>query len=634
MKENRFFRFLWRNWENGFSSRFSAGFALLFSSVMMIVFLSLMMRSDMISDRLIQARIIGANSTAVVLFADRDAGKELLSSFAASQSIEVAYLFSGNGELLAEYKEENAPSTGILPEDMRRNGYEFGMQHLRVVQAVTHNGDDIGFVALRFGLRQFYQRLLGYVTMIMVVALAAFFIMKFLLFRMEKLVDTAESHLDYLAHTDPVTQLPNRHAFNKKLAESLEFADQSGSEVGLILLDLDNFKVVNDTMGHQCGDALLHMLSQRLALAARSTDIVCRIGGDEFVVIMNSISKASVDVNSIANRILDVLAEPFRFDVHEFFLTASVGSSLYPTDAEDSETLIRKADTAMYSAKLKGKNAFEIFLPEMDRVAQRRLALESSLRRALERNEMVLHYQPQIDLRSRTIIGVEALMRWDHPEYGLVSPAEFIPVAEESGLIVPLGKWALRTACLQNAGWNDAGLSPIRVAVNLSARQVREPGLMQDIGQILEETGLPPSQLELEITEGIMMENVDSNIQLLHSLQQAGISLSIDDFGTGYSSMAYLKRFPIDQLKIDRSFVNDIHQGGEAIIGAILAMAHSLGLSVVAEGVETEAQLTFLESLGCDVVQGFYFSRPIPADQFLALLRANSKKEPSDWVAG
>jgi diguanylate cyclase (GGDEF)-like protein len=627
MNKNVFFRFLRHARERGFGSLLSAALALLVSSAMMIVFLSLMMGKDLISERLVQARIIASNSAAIVLFEDRLAGGEMLSSFAVSQSIQVAALFSGKGELLAQYTENNASVPEFLPEQWKKDDYEFGMQHLRVVQTVRNNGNVIGFVMLRVGLWQFYQRLLGYVSMILGVGFVAFLIMRFSLSRMEIMVNTAESHLDYLAHTDPVTKLPNRHAFNKRLAESLELADQSDGEVGLILLDLDNFKVVNDTMGHQCGDALLSMLSQRLIAAARSTDIVCRIGGDEFVVIMSRINKTNADVETIAGRILEVLSEPFKFDEHEFFLSASVGSSMYPSDAADGDTLIRKADTAMYSAKLKGKNTSEIFLPEMDRVAQRRLALENSLRRALERDEMLLHYQPQIDLRSGRIIGAEALIRWNHPEYGLVSPSEFIPVAEETGLIVPIGKWVLHTACEQNATWNDAGFHPIRIAVNLSARQMREPGLMQDIERILDETGLPSSQLELEITEGIMMRNMQSNIQLLNDMQQAGICISIDDFGTGYSSMAYLKRFPINQLKIDGSFVNDIQTGGEAIIAAILAMAHSLSLSVVAEGVETEAQLEYLLNAGCDIVQGYYFSRPVPAEQFFAFLRENSKSK-------
>lgn len=628
MKFGKLFRILGGVREKNASSLLSFGLALVFSSILMVIFLSLMMLKNLIDDHLVSARIISANSTAILMFSDRETGNEMLSAFAASNSIQVASLYLNDGRLLSQYKEESATASPILPEGMRTDGYEIGLRHLHVFQPVMQNGEIVGYVALRFGLGQYYQRLIGYVSMMLSVALLAFLFMKFSLFRMKKIVNRAESDLDYLAHTDPVTQLPNRHAFNKKLAEYLAQADKSGGEVGLILLDLDNFKVVNDTMGHQCGDLLLRMLALRLIGATRNTDVVCRIGGDEFVVIIGRVNKTLKDVQSIANRILEVLAEPFKFDSNEFFLTASVGSSLYPRDAADSETLIRKADTAMYSAKMKGKNTFETFMPEMDQIAQRRLALEHNLRRALERNEIMLHYQPQIDLRSRRIIGVEALMRWQHPELGMVSPAEFIPVAEETGLIVPLGKWALRTACLQVASWREAGHEQIRIAVNLSARQAREPGLIDDIQEILSETRLPPFLLELEITEGIMMENVHANIQLLHSLQKAGISLAIDDFGTGYSSMSYLKRFPIDQLKIDRSFVHDIQSGGGAIISAILAMAHSLGISVVAEGVETDAQLTFLEKMNCDIAQGFYFARPMPAEELIVFLDKQLDETP------
>lgn len=620
MKPGKFLQLLNSARTRNAGNLLSFGLTLVFSSTLIVIFLSLMMLKNLIDDHLVSARIISSNSTAILLFSDRDTGNEMLSAFAASNSIQVASLYLRDGRLLSQYKEEGATASPVLPEGMRMNGYEIGPRYLHVVQPVTQNGEIVGYVALRFGLGQYYQRLIGYVSMILSVALVAFLFMRFSLSRMEKLVNRAESDLDYLAHTDPVTQLPNRHAFNKQLADYLAHADKTGGEVGLILLDLDNFKVVNDTMGHQCGDLLLRMLAMRLIGATRNTDIVCRIGGDEFVVIIGRIDKTVADIQSIANRILEVLAEPFKFESNEFFLTASVGSSLYPRDASDRETLIRKADTAMYSAKMKGKNTFETFMPEMDQIAQRRLSLENNLRRALERNEIMLHYQPQIDLRSRRIIGVEALMRWQNPELGMVSPVEFIPIAEETGLIVPLGKWALRTACHQVAAWMKAGHESIRIAVNLSARQAREPGLIDDIREILSETALPPFLLELEITEGIMMENVHANIQLLHDLQKAGVSLAIDDFGTGYSSMAYLKRFPIDQLKIDRSFVHDIHSGGEAIIDAILAMAHSLGMSVVAEGVETETQLAYLEKMNCDIAQGFYFARPMPAVELNVLL--------------
>ncbi|HEY0062636.1 MAG TPA: bifunctional diguanylate cyclase/phosphodiesterase, partial [Telluria sp.] len=354
----------------------------------------------------------------------------------------------------------------------------------------------------------------------------------------------------------------------------------------------------------------------------RKTDIICRIGGDEFVIIVEPSGDAGT-VDEVARKILAALAEPFAVNGHQLYVSASIGVSIYPRDAGDARTLTRSADTAMYHAKNNGKNGFAVFQPAMEERAQKRLKLEANLRRALECDELELHYQPQIDLRSGRVVGVEALARWRCPELGQVSPAEFIPVAEESGIIVALGRWVLQRACRQAALWRDAGLLDTieHVAVNLSARQTRDDGLMDDILAILRETGLPARLLELEITEGVLMENVNANLDLLHGFQAAGIHLSIDDFGTGYSSMSYLKRFPIDQLKIDRSFVHDVPGDGEAIATAIIAMAHSLGMTVVAEGVETVEQLEFLRRAGCDIMQGFYFARPMAVPELTEMLR-------------
>jgi diguanylate cyclase len=447
---------------------------------------------------------------------------------------------------------------------------------------------------------------------------------------MRRAVRQAESHLHFLAHVDPVTELPNRHEFNERLAFALAKADRFETSVGLLLLDLDNFKVVNDTLGHDCGDVLLKLVAERLVATLRSNDVICRIGGDEFVIIVEPSDDAS-EVDGVARKILGALAAPFAVGGHQLHVSTSIGVSVYPRDAADARTLTRSADTAMYHAKNRGKNAFEVFQPAMEERAQKRLKLEANLRRALGEGELELYYQPQIDLRSGRVVGVEALSRWHCSELGAVSPAEFIPVAEESGIIVALGHWVLETACRQAARWRDAGLLDTieHVAVNLSARQTRETGLLDEIAGILRATGLPASLLELEITEGVLMENIHANIDLLHRFQAAGIHLSIDDFGTGYSSMSYLKRFPIDQLKIDRSFIHDVPGDGEAIATAIIAMAHSLDLTVVAEGVETADQLEFLRRAGCDIMQGFYFARPMPAAELTKLLELRR----SGWEA-
>ena len=480
---------------------------------------------------------------------------------------------------------------------------------------------------LRASLAPLYRSLMQSAALTALVSLFAFCVAVLMVRRTRHAAQQAENHLHYLAHVDSVTELPNRHEFNEAMAYALARADRQDSSVGLLLLDLDNFKIVNDTLGHHCGDHLLKLVARRLVSVLRTTDVICRIGGDEFVVIVEPANDAS-EMACVARKILAVLAEPFALDGHQLHVSASIGVSLYPFDARDVATLTRNADTAMYHAKHQGKNRYAVFKAEMELRAQRRLRMEANLRRALQDEELYLHYQPQIDLRSGRIVGVEALLRWNCREMGAMNPAEFIPVAEESGVIVELGRWVLHTACRQAATWCKAGLldSLEHVAVNLSASQVREPGLMDDIRAILHETQLPRGLLELEITEGVMMDDVPANVELMRRLQETGIHLSIDDFGTGYSSMSYLKRLPIDQLKIDRSFVHDLPGEGEAIVTAIIAMAHSLKLKVVAEGVETPQQVEFLRRAGCDNVQGFFFARPMTAAQLTALLL-----ERRDW---
>jgi diguanylate cyclase (GGDEF)-like protein len=492
---------------------------------------------------------------------------------------------------------------------------------VEVTEPVEANGARIGTVLIRATMAPLYRRLASFTGFTLVVAAGSYALAWLLVARMRRAVQRAEDHLHYLAHVDPITALPNRNAFNDKLATALEHADRQETSVVLLLLDLDNFKVVNDTLGHNSGDMLLQMVARRLTDTLRSTDVICRIGGDEFVVIVEPHEDDS-EPDAVARKILRALATPFQLEHHLLYVSASIGVNVYPQYARDEQALMRGADTAMYYAKNNGKNDYETFKPEMEQLARKRLKLEANLRRALERNELSLHYQPQIDVRSGRMTGLEVLTRWTCPELGPVSPAEFIPVAEESGVIVPLGRWVLQTACRQAAAWYRAGLLDeiSHVAVNLSACQTRDSDLMADVRAILGETGLPPALLELEITEGVLMENVHANLALMQQIQMAGIHLSIDDFGTGYSSMAYLKRFPIDQLKIDRSFVNDVPGDGAAIATAIIAMAHSLNLKVVAEGVETEQQVRFLREAGCDVMQGFYFAKPMAPEALERLL--------------
>ena len=431
-----------------------------------------------------------------------------------------------------------------------------------------------------------------------------------------------ESQLERQANYDELTGLANRNLFQDRLNQALIFSRRHECGLAVLFIDLDNFKNINDSLGHDAGDALLTQVASRLTCSVREGDTVARLGGDEFVLLLSEI-RAEDDVSAITQKLLKAMSAPFDIGGHELHITCSIGIASYPKDGKDRQTLLKNADAAMYRAKDLGRNNAQFYAAEMNVKAMERLMLESGLRHALERNEFLLHYQPQVDLRTGEITGMEALVRWQHPELGLVSPARFIPVAEESGLIVPLGEWVLRTACAQNKAWQRAGLKPISVAVNLSARQFRQPNLVEVVAGILRETELDPAHLELELTESLVMQNVEVTIATLDRLKAMGIKLSIDDFGTGYSSLSYLKRFPIHTLKIDQSFVRDIttDPSDAAIAKTIIAMAHELGLMVIAEGVETEEQKSFLQQRHCDEMQGFFFSKPVPATEFEILLR-------------
>ncbi|WP_031429709.1 EAL domain-containing protein [Methylomicrobium agile] len=439
---------------------------------------------------------------------------------------------------------------------------------------------------------------------------------------MEELKRT-QQRLDYIAHYDILTDLPNRVLFMDRIKQAILHAHRNNGSVAVLFLDLDNFKMVNDTQGHTFGDSLLKKVAQRIKSCLREDDTAARLGGDEFIVMLPNISDV-LDAAKVADKILEGFAEPLMIDQHKIFVGVSIGISIYPVNSQDTEGLLADADTAMYHAKKLGKNNYQYFTPAMNSSARNYMKLEKHLRRALEQSEFVLYYQPQIAIDTGRIIGMEALIRWMNPELGLIPPDDFIPVAEETGLIVPISAWVLKAACTQARSWQQQGW-PVRVAVNLSSRQFhqvqhqRHPQhpLLEAIQEALEETGLPPDLLELEITEGTLMHQLETAMQLLNVLKRKGIRLSLDDFGTGYSSLSYLKQFPLDTLKIDKSFINDISTdpNDRAIVAAITVMAQQLKLEVVAEGVETEAQLEFLRELRCHSVQGYYFSKPLPADQ-------------------
>lgn len=441
-------------------------------------------------------------------------------------------------------------------------------------------------------------------------------------------IKRAQQNLDYMAHFDALTGLPNRTLFSDRLRQAMAHVHRHQGIAAVMFIDLDNFKNINDTLGHGTGDMLLKAVAQRILDCLREGDTVARLGGDEFIVMLPDLAHIQ-DAAQVAQKILDILSQSFDIAQLELYVSASIGISIYPNDAREMEGLLANADAAMYHAKKLGKNNYQFFTANMNVKAQNHVRLENQLRRALERNEFLLHYQPQVEAKTGKIIGIEALLRWNNPELGLVPPAELIPLAEETGLIVPIGNWVLHTACAQARAWQLAGM-PIRIAVNLSGRQFQQhqrQQLLNTVINTLEETGLPPDLLELEITESIMMEHLDAALDILGELKKLGVRFSIDDFGTGYSSLGYLKQLPINTLKIDRAFIRDIinDPNDAAITAAIIVMAQKLNLDVIAEGVETAEQMQFLHNLNCHAIQGYHFSRPVEAEKATSLLIENMK---------
>ncbi|SHE73515.1 EAL and GGDEF domain-containing protein [Desulforamulus putei] len=430
-----------------------------------------------------------------------------------------------------------------------------------------------------------------------------------------------EEILRHMAYHDSLTGLPNRLLFNDRLSVAIIQAGRNRKMLAVMFLDLDYFKLVNDTLGHDIGDRLLKGIANRLTRLLRKGDTIARIGGDEFAILLNDITRHE-GASTVAQKIIDTLKEPWIIGSHEFHITTSIGIALYPNDGEDVETLMKNADAAMYHAKEAGRNNFQFYTPAMNAKTLKRLELENNLRRALERDEFVVYYQPQVEIQSGKIIGMEALVRWQHPHLGMIFPGEFIPVAEDTGLIVSIGERVLRSACAQNKSWQDAGFPPLRVSVNLSARQFQQQNLVKHVAQILRETGLDPRWLELEITESLAMKDVEFTGKNLFELRKMGITIAIDDFGTGYSSLSYLKRLPIDTIKIDRSFIRDITSDPDnaSIVSTIIVLAHNLKMKVIAEGVETEEQLSFLRQQQCDGMQGYLFSGPLLAKDLEGLL--------------
>ena len=439
-----------------------------------------------------------------------------------------------------------------------------------------------------------------------------------------------EREMRHQAYHDSLTGLPNKSKFSEQLRESINRSIRSGQQFALMFVDLDRFKIINDSMGHDAGDQLIRIAGERLSSLTREKDILFRWGGDEFTIILENIDNLD-DVSTITERIIKGMSSPISIAKQELVITTSIGIAVYPNDSDSAEALIKNADAAMYHAKGSGRNRYEFYTPEMNARAKERLELESGLQKALQNEEFILHYQPKYGASTQKLVGVEALLRWQHPSYGLVMPDRFIPALEENGLINAVGQWVLRTACAQNKMWQEQGFAPVTVSVNISAVQFRSPQLIDTVARVLDETQLESRYLELELTESMFISNTEAAINTMYRLKDLGVSLSIDDFGSGYSSLSYLKRFPVDYLKIDRSFIKDIENSNKdaAITNAITVLAHSLNMKIVAEGVESQGQLDYLKSQGCQELQGFLFSRPISAQEVSELLEKVSAAQQS-----
>ncbi|UQZ82900.1 Cyclic di-GMP phosphodiesterase Gmr [Paenibacillus konkukensis] len=436
----------------------------------------------------------------------------------------------------------------------------------------------------------------------------------------------AEEKIAHMAYHDSLTHLPNRLYFDDRLKACLDEASRHGGRLAILFFDLDRFKVINDTLGHHIGDQLLVGLAHRLQSYVNNHDVAARFGGDEFMVLLSGNAHMR-EAAQFAETIKLLLKEPFLIEDHELFVTASIGISLYPDDGTDAETLLKNADNAMYRSKEKGGNSYHYYHPDMNKRSLHKLNLEIHLRKALERGEFRLLYQPLVDLKNGTIRGMESLVRWQHPEWGMISPAEFIPLAEETGLIVPMGNWILKQACLQNKAWLEQGYNPLCVSVNISAIQFHQPQFVSVIEETLQESGLDPGLLCLEITEGVAMNSGPHVMETMDKLKSLGVRISIDDFGTGYSSLSYLKRFRVHTLKIDQSFIRDVtsDEDNAAIVTALIAMSRQLKITSLAEGVETREQLEFLLAQGCDEIQGYVFSKPVSAQEFEEMIRQNKQ---------
>jgi diguanylate cyclase (GGDEF)-like protein len=592
-----------------------AAVGLVLVGVLLTIFEFVLVRREFLQSVETLTHITGIHAAASLQFQDADAASETLAALEVLPNLEAASIFGIDGESFAGYAREGEPPIG----SRAAIGVRYDWTDATTIVPIMAQDREIGRIVTRFEIAPLYRRVAAFAGMYVLAGLGVLAIGLPLWQRMRRQVDRAQARLTRLAHYDAITGQLNRNAFNRDLRIALETC-MPDEHVGLLILDIDDFKDVNDRFGHRTGDDLLNQFATRLARAVRAGDCVYRLGGDEFAVLVQPLTSTE-EVERIATRLYAAFGTPIALRGHRLRPSFSAGIGVYPDDARDIETLVAHADIAMYCAKNRGKNTFQRFEAHMTEMMLRRLRLQEDLRAALERDgELALAYQPQIGADCASIVGMETLLRWNHPELGPIAPAEFIPLAEDCGLVVPLGRWVMRTACMQGARWRADGHVDLRVAVNVSVRQIQDRSLLSAIRDALVESGLEPRGLEIELTESLLLEDAETNMHLMQSVRDLGIELAIDDFGRGYSSLSYLHRLPANRLKIDMSFVHEIPGGGEAITTAIVAMGHSLGLTVIAEGVEAKEQLDFLREAGCDGFQGFLLSGPLSAEEATRLL--------------
>lgn len=602
--------------------------ALLISSVVLLIYQALSLRASLTDDVSMQASVLAENLTASAMFGDREATAEILGSLRKVPHVESATVYTPDGELFVRYARPGLRRADYEEGTLENvgNSRRLSLEDIFVAAPIIHNDRLLGSIVVVAATDAIKMQLAQYGCFLIGASLCSVWIASLVMKRMRERVSRAEKDLEYLASTDPLTDLPNRRAFYDELKMRLHKASAANKRVALMMVDLDNFKTVNDTLGHGAGDELLKQVAEALRNVVRPHDLVSRIGGDEFAIVLGP-DASRVRARATAGRVARNLSRPFVLHGIESAVSASVGFSVYPEDTAEIAELVSNADIALYSAKSRGKSIAVEFQSEMTAEAQRRARIEAELRKALEQDGLDIVYQPQFDCLSGRLLGAEALVRWTHPTEGPILPAEFVPIAENSDLIVALGRWVLWRACRDAANWNAGMNAGVHVAVNISARQLRTEGFTDEVCTALKKSGLPASLLELELTESQLMSNMSVGIQAMQELRAAGVRLSLDDFGTGYSSLSYLQSFPVHSIKIDRSFICPLPNGGQPIVTAIISMAHSFGLLVVAEGVEYPAQLEWLCDARCDVVQGFLTGRPMRLEQLLTIIRAEEEQK-------